>query len=299
MLQALDALLYMHTRSPRVLHRDFKPANILLDASLHAFLGDTGFAKASQRSGEASQLRRSTTARVMGSPGYAHKDVLKGQYSEFTEGYAVGVTLLVVLTRREPDDIEEEIENDHDDRPFEEIPAAELAEQGAGWPAEVASEIKRLYNGLSLSSLRKKNQLKLPDVQRALRALLHASSSGEAHSPDDGQPTPRPAASSVEPSALSLQVRGMRRAGAPEESLLRNVSEAFDSCIWSHAAGSLLIEEAGGMVTDTFGNVLDFTACRDTVMFPAQVVGVFATNRDVHKEVLRQSGLASLEAAAK
>ena len=54
------AAVYLHTpdeRKPRTLHRDFKPANILLDASLHAFLGDTGFAKASQRSGEASQLR--------------------------------------------------------------------------------------------------------------------------------------------------------------------------------------------------------------------------------------------------
>ena len=32
---------------------------------------------------------------------------------------------------------------------------------------------------------------------------------------------------------------------------------AFDASIWSHAAGSLLVTEAGGLVTDTAGNPLD------------------------------------------
>ena len=99
---------------PRVLHRDFKPANILLDASLRAYLGDTGFAKAAHRTGEESSLAcGASTNRVMFSAGYAHKDVMTGQYSETTEAYAVGMTLLVVLTRHEPVDIEETIEEEH------------------------------------------------------------------------------------------------------------------------------------------------------------------------------------------
>jgi serine/threonine protein kinase len=147
-LQALEALIYLHTRVPRVLHRDFKPANILLDASLNSFLGDTGFAKAAQREGDASKLHHTTTGRVMGSPGYAHKDVLSGQYNETTEGYAVGVTLLVILTNRDPVDIEDEIEKDHDETPFADIPAVQMAEAGAGWTVEAASTIKELYHGL-------------------------------------------------------------------------------------------------------------------------------------------------------
>ena len=36
---------------------------------------------------------------------------------------------------------------------------------------------------------------------------------------------------------------------------------AFDASIWSHAAGSLLVTEAGGLVTDTAGNPLDPNHC--------------------------------------
>ena len=74
----------------------------MLDRDLHAYLGDTGFAKAAQRSGEASQRGGgATTGRIMCSPGFADPDVLNGEYSELTDGFAVGVTLLVLLTRRD------------------------------------------------------------------------------------------------------------------------------------------------------------------------------------------------------
>ncbi|KAJ1492578.1 kinase-like domain-containing protein [Baffinella frigidus] len=46
-----SALEYLHTaeeetRKPQVFHRDVKPANVLLDADLHARLGDVGLARA-------------------------------------------------------------------------------------------------------------------------------------------------------------------------------------------------------------------------------------------------------------
>ena len=78
---------------------------------------------------------------------------------------------------------------------------------------------------------------------------------------------------------------------------LPETADGFDSHVWSHAAGALLVQEAGGMVTDTVGNALDFSACRDSITLPQHIVGVLVTNRDVHPEVVRQLGLASLGAA--
>ena len=94
-LQSLEALLYLHTRTPRVLHRDFKPANILLDASLHAYLGDTGFAKAAQRIGDASQLGGATTGRVMGSPGYSKFRLVSIQGVGPQAGLLIRIAMLV------------------------------------------------------------------------------------------------------------------------------------------------------------------------------------------------------------
>ena len=233
--EALAALLYLHTRTPRVLHRDFKPANVLLDASLCAYLGDTGFAKAAHRSGEGSssqQRRGESTHRVMGSPGYAHKDVLAGQYSETTEAFAVGVTLLVVLTRREPVDIEEGIEDLHDDQPFAEIPASQMVEEGAGWPEVVASAIKELYTGLCI--VRKKHQLKLGDVQQKLRSLLQAAADGTGGDVEAGPQQLRAApaaeaatAAAYIPTPLSVQVREMRQGADAHEGIKDNMLLAF------------------------------------------------------------------------
>jgi len=52
--------------------------------------------------------------------------------------------------------------------------------------------------------------------------------------------------------------------------------------IWDHAAGKLLVEEAGGLVTDIFGKPLDFSRGR----FLDQNRGVVATNGHLHSLVL-------------
>lgn len=52
--------------------------------------------------------------------------------------------------------------------------------------------------------------------------------------------------------------------------------------IWDHAAGSLVVEEAGGTVTDTYGRALDWSHGRQL----EENVGIIATNGFIHDTVI-------------
>ena len=208
-----------------------RPANILLDQQLNAFLGDTGFTKAAQKSGD----RRGATTSVWGgagSQGYC-EDALRTPDAQ-TEAYAVGVTLLVVLTGRDPVDIAEaccEACEDIDENiRFEDIPAERLAQAGAGWPAEVAGEIQRHFMQLTLSPRRTK-RLALATLLQSLRALLEAGGSVQTATADSvgdlAPATLRTAASTP----LSLQVRGMRTGGDAQKRIQDNMLLAFSNVV--------------------------------------------------------------------
>lgn len=56
----------------------------------------------------------------------------------------------------------------------------------------------------------------------------------------------------------------------------------YRECIWDHAAGWLIVEEAGGTVTDVYGESLDWTQGRRL----ENNMGVIATNGWLHQQVL-------------
>ena len=56
----------------------------------------------------------------------------------------------------------------------------------------------------------------------------------------------------------------------------------YRECIWDHAAGMIVVEEAGGVVTDVDGRVLDFSQGRRMTTNR----GILATNGERHSEVL-------------
>lgn len=93
-----QALSYLHTRVPPVIHRDIKPGNIKITSTGQVFLVDFGLAKISQP-GQAT-----TTGAQALTPGYAPPE----QYGQGTQPasdiYALGATLYAAMTGKVPED---------------------------------------------------------------------------------------------------------------------------------------------------------------------------------------------------
>ena len=64
------------------------------------------------------------------------------------------------------------------------------------------------------------------------------------------------------------------------------VSDTYEEKIWDHAAGMIAVEEAGGRVTDIYGNDLDFSKGKTL----SGNKGVIATNGKFHDEVVKVVG---------
>ncbi|XP_028793651.1 LRR receptor-like serine/threonine-protein kinase FEI 1 [Neltuma alba] len=99
-LGAAKGLAYLHHDcSPRIIHRDIKSSNILLDGNLDARVSDFGLAKLLKD--EESHI----TTIVAGTFGYlAPEYMLSGRATEKTDVYSFGVLVLEVLSGKRPTD---------------------------------------------------------------------------------------------------------------------------------------------------------------------------------------------------
>lgn len=93
--QVAEALDHAHANG--VIHRDFKPSNVLLDANDNAHLADFGIAKINEATMEL------TGSAIVGTPAYMAPEMSdRGEVTPAVDVYALGVTLYQMLTGQYP-----------------------------------------------------------------------------------------------------------------------------------------------------------------------------------------------------
>ncbi|XP_042060349.1 receptor-like serine/threonine-protein kinase ALE2 isoform X2 [Salvia splendens] len=104
-LGAARALAYLHEdSSPRVIHRDFKASNILLEDDFTPKVSDFGLARAAL-----DEDNKHISTRVMGTFGYvAPEYAMTGHLLVKSDVYSYGVVLLELLTGKKPVDMSQQ-----------------------------------------------------------------------------------------------------------------------------------------------------------------------------------------------
>lgn len=98
-IQILDILIYLHSFSPPVIHRDIKPQNIISGNNRKVFLVDFGAV--------ADTYHNTVTggSTVIGTFGYMAPEQFRGKALPSTDLYGLGTTLLYLLTGKSPADL--------------------------------------------------------------------------------------------------------------------------------------------------------------------------------------------------
>jgi len=151
-----DALSYAHERG--VVHRDFKPANVLLTKELTPKITDFGLAKITKSSID------TQTGTIMGSPAYMSPEQALGDSSdERSDIYSLGITLYKMITGK---------------LPFEGMAADVMAKQInciPSSPREIDETLPKNISDLIMMMLAKEPENRIQTMTRVSRLLIQSA----------------------------------------------------------------------------------------------------------------------------
>ena len=99
MTELLDALHFAHEAG--IIHRDVKPANIMIDAGGHAKLTDFGVARFTEPQGD--QIDATRVGTIIGTPSYMSPEQIQGQpIDRRSDLFSAGIIFYQLLTWQKP-----------------------------------------------------------------------------------------------------------------------------------------------------------------------------------------------------
>lgn len=163
--QLLDALDYLHTQEPQIIHRDIKPQNLKLTSRGQIILLDFGLAK-----GQAGEISRVTTsASIFGyTPNYAPLEQIQGLGTDSrSDLYSLGATLYHLMTGVKPPDALTRAAALVNGQPDPLVPASEAN------PA-VARDVDHVL-AKAMAQSREQRYAHAADMRKAFQSSEHAS----------------------------------------------------------------------------------------------------------------------------
>jgi len=244
--QMLDALSYLHSHEPPIVHRDIKPQNLKLTDENHIVLLDFGLSKDFDTNSASSPVNSASVAGY--SPHFASMEQIRGTGTDArSDMYSLAATLYQLLTNTMPPDALTRADAILGGKKDPIIPIDEIN-------SEVSSAISEVI--LRGAALRQEERYATAaEMQRSLRRAFNKekadSDEKTVKTRPEGQPTdPQPAKEISETSEMETRVRPDAAAAAMEATIQMDapvaVAEVKQSEVKTEIISPDLLAEGNG-----------------------------------------------------